>query len=477
MREGMTRRELLKAAGVGAAAMALPHWAAGAETPARRPCLPAGRPNFLFLLTDQQSLSAMSAAGNPWVKTPHMDRLAARGVRFTRSYCPYPLCGPARAALFTSRMPHEVGVNTNDNSRIPADTPTMGGLLRAAGYETGYAGKWHVPVVYPGYARAGTAQAAIPGFDVLPLPGKVARWPKGPTCGIEVDKAVAEASVAFLKAPRPKPFALVVSILNPHDICGLPNNAAEFARLVHPGDPLPPLPNNFNATDAEPEPLAKSRRNGWSDDKWRRYRGVYFRLVEAADAHVGRVMTALTAAGLADNTIVIFTSDHGEMNGSHRQTTKTKFYEESAAVPLIACVPGVTGKGSVDRTHLVSGLDILPTMCDYAGAAAPASLLGRSLRPLIEGRQAPWRDAVFAELVAGRTAARMVRTARHKYVVYAAGAGPEQLFDLDADPGETKNLAAAPDAAAEKLLAEHRALLKQWCARTNDAFPVPAASS
>ncbi|MCG3181013.1 MAG: Arylsulfatase [Phycisphaerae bacterium] len=459
MAGNMTRRDLLKLAGAGAAALMLPDWLRGDGLAA------AGkRPNLLLIVTDQQNLTAMSAAGNKWVKTPNMDRLADRGLRFEKSYCTYPLCGPARASLFTSRMPHEVGVEANDASSIPAGMPTLGELLRQAGYETAYAGKWHIPEVYPGYGRDGK----IPGFDVLPLPGRPAKFGNGPSCGLKIDVDVTDAAVRFLNAKHDRPFALVVSILNPHDICGLPRNQAEFARLVGPGDPLPPLPDNFNATDGEPWVLQRSRQNGWTDEEWRRYRGVYYRLVEAADKHVGRMMDALAASGRADSTVVLFTSDHGEMMGAHHQTVKLKLYEESAAVPLIACVPGVTGKAAVDSTHLVSGLDILPTLCDYAGVKVPDACEGRSLRPVIEGRAGAWRDYVVAEVVAGKAAGRMVRSSRYKYVIYDTGDGPEQLFDLQADPGETKNLATDP--AAAESMAAHRRMLAEWAARTKDPF-------
>jgi arylsulfatase A-like enzyme len=389
-------------------------------------------------------------------------------VSFGKSYCAYPLCGPARASLFSSRMPHEVGVEANDASRIPEDMPTMGALLREAGYSTAYAGKWHIPVVYPGYAKPGTAAAAIPGFDVLPLDGKIEKFGNGPTCGLKVDVAATAAAVGFLAGRKGKtqPFALVASILNPHDICGLPRNRAEFAKLVDPGDPLPPLPANFKATDDEPSVLQRSRQSSWTEQQWREYRGIYFRLVEAADAQVGRLMDALAKSGHLEDTVVLFTSDHGEMNGSHQQTVKSKLYEEAVAVPLIVCVPGVTDKPHVDKDHLVSGLDVMPTVCDYAGAEIPGSLRGRSLRPLIENQPVAWRDYVVAELVAGGAPARMVRSARYKYVVYAAGEKQEQLFDLDADPGETRNLVA--DAAHSVVLGEHRQGLKTWCKETND---------
>jgi len=461
----VTRRELLKMAGLGTTAAILPQWAFAGD-------MPVERRNLVFVFTDQQTVTALSAAGNKFVKTPNMDRLAARGIRFERSYCTYPLCSPARASLFTSRMPHEVGVRSNQDASLPPDTPSTGTLFRAAGYETAYAGKWHLPTVYPGYAK-NRKRAAIPGFEVLPLAGSVAKFPKGPTNGLKVDVAATDAAVKFIRRPHKKPFLLVHSILNPHDICGYSRNQEVFAKMDT--GVLPPLPANFNAVANEPEMLQRSRvkpKPGFrSDDQWRRYRALYYRLVEAADGHVGRVVAALEQSGQAKRTLIVFTSDHGEMMGAHHQIVKNKLYEESVAVPMIVCVPGVTDKPTVDSEHLVSGLDVLPTLCDYAGVKPAASFLGRSLRPLVEGKQVAWRDHVVSEV---RDKARMVRTARYKYVVYSAGANPEQFFNLDADPGEAKNLIADASVAAE--LARHRRLLKDWCKKTKDKFGTSPAA-
>ncbi|MCX6910965.1 MAG: sulfatase-like hydrolase/transferase, partial [Verrucomicrobia bacterium] len=412
--------------------------------------------NILFLITDQQTVSALSCAGNPHVNTPNLDRLAARGVRFEKSYCTYPLCCPSRGSLFTSRMPHELGIYGNSDAELSwKGVPTMGELFSAAGYETAYAGKWHLQVAFPAFKSG-----RMPGFDVLPLAGrdphKVDKDKEGK--GLTVDPNTADAAIKFLRQPHQKPFLLVASVLNPHDICEYPECAA--LRKMLPDDPakLPPARPNLRATDALPSGVKQfaQRHADWTERQWREYLWVYYRLVEIADAEVGRVLAALDQAGLNSNTVVVFTADHGEMMGSHQMVTKQKLYEEAAAVPLIVAPPAA--KPAVDSQHFVSGLDILPTLLDYAGIAAPSSLEGRSLRPLVEGKPVPWREYVASECSSGGDA-RMIRTARYKYIAFASGEDREQFFDMEKDPGEIKNLIA--DSALSGEVARHRGLLQQ----------------
>jgi arylsulfatase A-like enzyme len=428
--------------------------------------------NIVLIMTDQQSIDALSIAGNPYLKTPALDRLAGRGMRFSNSYCTYPLCSPSRASIFTSRMPHEVGVNSNEKAILP-QVPTMGSLLRSAGYETAYAGKWHLPDSFP-YNATKPENMVIPGFDVLPLNPEYKQTKKYTAKGLSLDGGTAEASVKFIKARHSKPFLLVCSILNPHDICSYPEHPAEFNPL-HSG-PLPPVVANFNATTKEPEILVNRRQKnkpiiGWSELQWQQYRAAYYRLTEIADGLIGKVLTALTEAGLAENTIVIFTADHGEALGAHHFIHKMLFYEESVAVPFILSVPGVTRQAAVDSKHLVSGLDVLPTICDYAGVKPDTSFEGRSLRPLVAGGNTPWRSVLFGEVGTNQQRARMVRTERYKYIVYEKGANPEQLFDRQTDPGETRNLVSDP--SAKTILETHRRLLMEHLQKTKDDFVVP----
>ena len=176
------------------------------------------------------------------------------------------------------------------------------------------------------------------------------------------------------------------------------------------------------------------------------------------DAQIGRVLDALRSSGLEDETVVVFTSDHGDLDAAHRLEHKSILYEEAARVPLIVSHRGVTPPGVVDREHLVSvGLDLIPTLCDFAGIDPPEGLLGRSVRPLAEGRPPKaWRQYVVAESRVGR----MVRTARYKYNLYESGAHREQLIDLVSDPGEMQNLAEDP--AHAEVLHTPRTLLRRW---------------
>ena len=394
----------LTSATLAAVLLALPASLPAAEEPSGR------RLNLLLIITDQQTAGALSCAGNPYLKTPNLDRLAARGVRFAKSYCAYPLCCPSRGTLLTSRMPHELGVYGNFGAELSEKgVPTMGELFRAAGYETAYAGKWHLQVPFPAFKTR-----KIPGFTVLPLAGRnphtIDLTKEGK--GLTVDPNTADAAVDFLRQSRDRPFLLTVSVLNPHDICEY--TKCEAFRQMLPDDParLPPARPNLRDTDDLPSAIQKfaAQHADWSELQWREYLWVYYRLVEKADAEVGRVLASLDRTGLSNKTVVVFTSDHGEMMGSHRMVTKQKLYEESAAVPLIVAPPGAAA--AVDGEHLASGLDVLPTLLDYGGITAPASLEGRSLRPLVEGKTVPWREFVVSETVSGADA-RMVRTARY----------------------------------------------------------------
>ena len=190
------------------------------------------------------------------------------------------------------------------------------------------------------------------------------------------------------------------------------------------------------------------------------------------DQEIGKVLDALRSTSLIDNTLVIFTSDHGDLHGAHQLYCKTFPYEEAVRVPLIMSMGGRGVARRVDDSHLVSnGLDLLPTICDYAGVDVPHELEGRSLRPLLEGGQATaWRDHVVAEtwLRTIDCEGRMVRSQRYKYVVYSWGQYREQLFGLYEDPGEMVNLAV--ESRHRFTLDEHRQLLREWCQRTGDSF-------
>jgi len=184
------------------------------------------------------------------------------------------------------------------------------------------------------------------------------------------------------------------------------------------------------------------------------------------DAKIGVLLKALREAGLEKKTVVVFTSDHGDMDASHKMEHKTVLYEEAVRIPFIMSCKGIIPEGKVDNRHLISnGLDLLPTLCDYAGIKIPKGLPGSSVRPLAEGKKVSrWRDHVVVESQNGR----MVRTDRFKYCIYDSGKHREQLIELKNDPGEMKNL--ADDKGSRRMLNKHRLLLKKWIKKNGDTI-------
>ncbi|MHC4756657.1 MAG: sulfatase family protein [Planctomycetota bacterium] len=404
-----------------------------------------------------------------------MDSLAANGVYFTKSYCPYPLCSPSRAALHTSRMPHEIGMDRN-GLPIKAKIPISGQVFRKAGYDTGYAGKWHCPQTYP--------TDGISGYEVL---NKTTRHGK---LAQVLDEAAMNTAIEFIRRKREKPFLAAVNFLNPHDIClpalkyfrdktNLPNPEDVWKRYEpQTGAELPPLPANFEYTREMPHGFSqKTPHEDWNENLWRKYIYAYYRMVEDVDRQVGLVLQTLRQSGQEENTVIVFTSDHGEGLGSHRWTGKKMYYEEAVAVPMIVSWKGVTPAGRIDREHLVSALDVLPTICDYAGIEGPAVMRGKSMRKIIEKPQQPGHEYVVSEMAfKGPERSFMLRTNRYKYMVFPKPSGKriEIFFDIQTDPGEMKNLAGHTEYTAE--IERHRKMLKEWNELTaEDKCPIRPA--
>lgn len=423
------------------------------------PASPA-RPNILLISTDQQSASAMSCAGNADVDTPAVDALAADGVRFARAYCTYPLCAPARSSYITGHLPHATGVVDNGQPmREELREQTVGRRLGEAGYRCALAGKWHVPGLTPEEG----------GLEVL--------------CGTR-DALIPEVAGEYFRASDERPFLLFASFTNPHDVCQLARSQSLPQGPVASPPSLaacPNLPANFEAPAYGPEMLDLVQRHNprvysaaeFAPDDWRRLRYGYFRIVEKLDAEIGRLLTALRDAGHEQDTLVLFTSDHGDGHGAHRWNQKSALWEEVIRIPFIARGPGVAGGRVVE--HLVSnGLDLLPTICEAAGVAISAGLPGRPLQPLLAG-DAPddWRRELVVETAfglgegpGGRAQGRALVGERHKYSVYTLGRGREQLVDLATDPGEMTNLAV--EERWQDELQAHRERLQTHCSETGD---------
>jgi len=434
------------------------------------------RPNVLILMTDQQSSESLSCRlGRRYLDTPNMDSLAAAGAFFSRAYCANPLCVPSRTSMFTGRYPVETGVQINDTSPLDFRRfPNLGTLFRQAGYQTAYFGKWHLP-----YREA---QPETHGFQTMR------------TRGLK-DDAVAKAATAFLSEGPREPFLMVTSFVNPHNICqwarGEPLPDGEIG-TPPPPEQCPPLRPNHAPQADEPDIMALMRRSYQSSPmfpvanfdagKWRQYIWAYYRMIEKVDALVGQLLRALRSSKLHERTLVVFLSDHGDCQGAHGWNQKTVLYEEAACVPLIISWPGVTSSRVSDRL-VHTGVDLMPTLCDFAGVPVPEGSPGLSLRSATEGDRGPdprsylvvSNKMVQGAPVEGRTPTpegRMVRSRRYKYCVYSEGARRESLVDLETDPGEMRNLASDP--RYREVLESHRAMLAAWQRRTKDGFSLPA---
>ncbi|MCX8038831.1 MAG: sulfatase-like hydrolase/transferase [Candidatus Sumerlaeia bacterium] len=452
-RKRISRRRFLNLSALGLASAAAPVSAAPAVLK-RRP------PNLLFIHTDQQFNDAIAAHGCPHLKTPQMDRLAARGISFRLSYSANPVCCPARAAWFTGRPPSENGVVVNQNRPLLKTLPDLGQWFGARGYEPVYAGKWHI-----------TGRSVGQSFKVLT---------PGTGIGEHSDGGVARAAQQFLSHYRgDKPFFLSLGFLQPHDICyWVFAHTAPLAELPFPelAGHLPPMWENWGYDPREPETFRRGWRasdawkqiSKWPQWQWRYYRWSYYRHVEMVDAQIGLVLDALEDAGLTENTVIIFSADHGDGMGAHQLWQKMYFYEEAVRVPLILSWPGQVLENVQDTRHLVSGLDVAPTLCDFAGIELPPLCRGRSLRPLAEGKTAEWREYLVSEVA---VTGRMVRTPEWKFITYR-GDSTDQLFDMRRDPGELHNL--APDGRHADVIADLRKRLADW---ESHLQPAPGALS
>jgi arylsulfatase A-like enzyme len=438
----LSRRQFCKTTAIGAAGVGLlPRMVFGQSS---APC----KPNILFMHMDQLYLRAIAAHGCHGIHTPNMDRLIKSGVSFLESYSADPVCCPARAAWYTGRAPCENGVVSNDWP-IVDDMPDLGQWFRAHGYESVYTGKWHVP-----------ARDVAQSFKVL---GKVTG------SGEYSDAAISRAAAGFLQDYRgDKPFFLSVSLVQPHDICyWVFAHIQALEELPYPliEAELPPIWDNWKFDPREPETVRGLWRDEnrewpkpdkWAEWQWRYYRWSYFRHIEMVDAEIGRVLDALEDSGYAKNTAVVFTADHGDGMGAHQLWQKNYFYEEAAQVPLVISWPGHLPEDVRDGKHLVSGLDITPTLCEIAGIEAPPKYRGRSLMKLARQEPVDWRDFLVCE---ASITGRMVRTADYKLITYK-GDPTGQLFDMRTDRGEMHNL--APDGQHADTMAAMQKMLADW---------------
>jgi arylsulfatase A-like enzyme len=408
---------------------------------------PPPRPNIIFLLADDLRWDALGSTGNRLARTPHIDSLAATGTLFRNHFVTTSICCASRASLLSGQYARRHGIHdfsTPFSARALAQTYPL--LLRAAGYRTGFIGKFGVGERLPDKE-----------FDLWRgFPGQGDYYAKGDS--IHLTRRMGDQSLEFLASTDPRPFCLSVSFKAPHaqdnterEFPPDPRDEALFARDRFPV-PETAQEKYFLALPdfvQRSEGRTRWRRRFANPDMYQRTVRDYHRLVAGIDREVGRLVAALRERGLADKTLLVFSSDNGFFLGERGLAGKWLMYEPSIRVPLIVVDPFVPGKHARTSDAMTLNIDIAPTLLDYAGLPLPATMQGRSLRPLVRETQTTWRADWFYEhhtLPAIIPPSEGVRTERWKYLRWV-GVTPavEELYDLQVDPLETANLAASKE--------------------------------
>ncbi len=425
------------------------------------------RPNMVVVLVDDLRWDEIGCAGHPFVETPHVDRLARDGARFDNAFATTPLCSPVRASLLTGLYTHAHGIldNTNrsDASHRSATFPRM---LRADGYETAFIGKWHMgndPTPRPGFDY----WVSIKGQGETLNPEIYENGKLGQVQGYITD-VFTDRALQFIEQDREEPFVLYLShkaihpnlkqyddgsISDPSAAVFIP---AERHEKLYADQPVPRRPNVGDDLEGKPALARKidglpplGPETGTSDETIRDR----LRMLAAVDEGLGRLLDALEKRGELDDTIVVFTSDHGYFNGEHGLSVERRLaYEEAIRIPLVIRYPRLIPPGTT-RDELVLSIDLAPTLLDLAGTEAPAPMHGRSLVPLLAGEAADWRTSFLVEYNTDTVFPRVlnmgykaVRTERYKYIHYLDLKGMDELYDLESDPREMNNLIAEPSA-------------------------------
>jgi len=446
-------------------------------------------PNMVFILMDDVRWDDIGAYGHPWVRTPNIDRLAREGVRFDRVYAATPLCSPNRASFLTGQYAHTHGIGDNvDRSELSHRLNTFPRILHDAGYATAYIGKWHMGVddsPRPGFDYWLSIQGQGRYFDPDMNENGEAKKMPGYITDILTDK-----SIDFIRQKRDKPFLLYLAHKAVHpnifqyaDSSTEPTPADggfgvgavhERHRDLYADREIQRTPNARTYAEGKPAlqrvipglpPLGPT--TGTTDDVIRNR----LRLLTAADEGIGRIFATLEESGLMDNTVIVFTSDQGYFYGEYGLDEERRLaYEEISRLPLLVRYPPWIRPGSTAH-ELVLSIDLAPAFLELAGVAVPQSMQGRSLVPILKGEpQADWRRSILIEYFSDTVMPRLVtmgyqavRTDRWKYIQYTELDGMDELYDLEADPYEIRNLISDPAASQEleQLQAELQRLLAE----------------
>ncbi|HOW70932.1 MAG TPA: sulfatase [Phycisphaerae bacterium] len=448
------------------------------------------KPNLIFVLADQLRYQSCSFAGDSRARTPNIDRLASQSVVFRNAISGHPVCAPYRASLFTGKYTTSTGMVINE-LRMNPNHECLAHVLTRHGYDTAYIGKWHLWANELGNHYEPKNSFTPPGPYRLGFDGFWAAYnfhheyykayyhtnspEKIPVKGYEPDfQTEMAAGLVDRFARSEKPFALFLSVGTPHDPWAPDNVPPEYyAMFADEGDtPRFALPPNY-----------KPENDPYADD-WGRYKGPderrripammrgYYAMTANLDWNLGRLLKAIDDAGIRDNTILVFTSDHGEMMGAQGRRAKNIFYEEAIRVPFLVRWPGKTPAGQSSDACLNTP-DIMPTLLAMAGLPIPAKVEGTDLSPCAFGRPGPEPEAAFLQNT-GACAIwqdgyewRALRDKRYTYAIYRKDR-KELLFDHVADPHQLRNLVT--DAEQAPTLDRFRTLLKKRMSELDDTF-------
>ena len=432
------------------------------------------RPNVLFIVSDDLN-RMLGCYEDPLAKTPNLDRLAARGVRFERAYCTFPLCGPSRNSFLTGLYPNATGIHGNAQifrQSIP-DHVSLPQAFRLAGFFAGRIGKlyhYNVPrsVGTDGHDDPASWELEInpAGCDRLEEEpeiftlrqgefGGTLSWYASPRSDPEhTDGMIARDAAWVLERcarDRSRPFFLAVGFFRPHTPYVAPQDPY-FA--WHPEESMPVVTGvEEDQRDLPAAAIANRKREeeAMSDELRRQCRQAYAASISFMDAQVGRVIEALDRLGLADDTVIVFTSDHGYHMGEHGLWQKQSLFEESAGVPLVIVAPGVTKPGGVAATP-VSQVDLYPTLAALCDVPAPNNLQGQSLVPILRDPTQAGRGWALTQVARGGKGGRFfgysLSMPRYRYTEWDDGRAGRELYDQQADPRELTNLAELPEHAA-----------------------------
>lgn len=417
------------------------------------------RANLLFLCSDQHQAAASGCYGHEQAKTPHIDEIAAEGVRFERAYCQSPVCVPSRGSIITGNYASRHGAKILQDA-LSSDARTVAHLFGDHGYSTAAVGKMHFvdESRKHGFAHrvnAASHQARLTKQEVEAF--RADQGAAGATSGqpsemperLFRDTFYAEEAVRFLREHKDRPFCLWASFFMPHT--PLVPHRKYWDRYEDTDIELPARAPNALETGFHGH-LVRAKERGWyqqTDEELRNAIRGYYGNVSQMDANVGRVFDTLRELGLDKNTVVVYTSDHGEMAGAHRMWTKHNMYEQSVRVPLIVRTPDHLGAGTA-REHIVEQVDLLPTLAELCGLDAPTGIDGRSFAASVRGERHAGREFAYSEYYfcrrvftaddrfVGKPPIVMVRTDRWK--LNHLSWERSELFDLENDPGEFRNV-------------------------------------